>query len=412
MKVLLLATTTLSALSTTGQGLRTTSSFNTTTNDEVCHAVSPGVTNQWCDNNCNASPPNCPPTLCACDGAPTPAPPPATPTPAPPPAEGGRVIGYIENWGWGNKLPTPASLAPLTDIIMAFAVTYNGNAAASSCAAKQCAAAADPLSYSNAAVNSLAKSAAYLKTAGLMEDGQGAAAAPPRRVLLSIGGWNMGHCTRDATTGQYTVCQGPADREDVVNCWDYCFPDPTGFAAQLVALARGNGFDGVDLDYEGPDASLSAAEQDFVARTTAALRAQWPAAVISHTLMEIYMENTASAVALTKRVAADIDYVSIQFYNFGPAPLAQTAALVAVTRALADGAFGGDPSKVVAGLTISEANSDSYFVPTGKDACTIVRALQQNFTAAAGGIGGIMLWESRTDADGAWAGAVKSCLAN
>jgi chitinase len=233
------------------------------------------------------------------------------------------------------------------------------------------------------------------------------AGATPRRALLSIGGWNQGHCERDATTGQYGVCQGPSDRTDVVNCWEYCFNDTEGFASQLVALARGNGFDGVELDYEGQDASLSTAEQNFVTATTAALRRQWPTAVISHTLMEIYIEDQNGAVAMERKSAADLDFTSIQFYNFGPSPLDETTTLTQRFALIADGAFGGDAHKVVAGLTISEANDPRFFVPTGKEACTIVADLKQNYTK---GIGGIMLWESRTDPDGAWAGSVAGCL--
>merc|ERR1719506_2383155 len=90
-----------------------TASATTAAPQRTCHALSPTVTNGWCTLNCNAKPPNCPPTLCACSGAPTPAPaaptphPPAptpapaapTPQPAPAPALSKRVVGYISNWG-------------------------------------------------------------------------------------------------------------------------------------------------------------------------------------------------------------------------------------------------------------------------------------------------------------------------
>lgn len=32
-----------------------------------CHAVSPSVTDDWCEDNCHAHSPNCPPDLCSCD---------------------------------------------------------------------------------------------------------------------------------------------------------------------------------------------------------------------------------------------------------------------------------------------------------------------------------------------------------
>jgi len=31
-----------------------------------CHSISPVVTNAWCETNCNAVPPNCPPQYCKC----------------------------------------------------------------------------------------------------------------------------------------------------------------------------------------------------------------------------------------------------------------------------------------------------------------------------------------------------------
>eukprot|EP00746_Dinoflagellata_sp_MGD_P167652 gnl/MRDRNA2_/MRDRNA2_98464_c0_seq1.p1 gnl/MRDRNA2_/MRDRNA2_98464_c0~~gnl/MRDRNA2_/MRDRNA2_98464_c0_seq1.p1 ORF type:complete len:504 (+),score=78.01 gnl/MRDRNA2_/MRDRNA2_98464_c0_seq1:94-1605(+) len=56
-----------------------------------CHAIDPTVSDKWCNDNCHASPPNCPAALCVCGGpAPGPGPSPSpTPPPAPwPPAPG------------------------------------------------------------------------------------------------------------------------------------------------------------------------------------------------------------------------------------------------------------------------------------------------------------------------------------
>lgn len=44
-----------------------------------CHAISSVVTDEWCNENCNLSPPNCPENMCICDT------PPPSPTPQPPP---------------------------------------------------------------------------------------------------------------------------------------------------------------------------------------------------------------------------------------------------------------------------------------------------------------------------------------
>jgi len=49
----------------------------------TCHAISTVVTDDWCNNNCNLSPPNCPAQMCSCDYPPPP-PTPPVPTPTPP----------------------------------------------------------------------------------------------------------------------------------------------------------------------------------------------------------------------------------------------------------------------------------------------------------------------------------------
>jgi hypothetical protein len=62
---------------------------------EVCKSISPPTTDAWCQKNCIASPPYCPPSICKCSGggpdAPTAAPPPpgpGPPGPAPSPSPG------------------------------------------------------------------------------------------------------------------------------------------------------------------------------------------------------------------------------------------------------------------------------------------------------------------------------------
>ena len=67
-----------------------------------CRAVSPTVTDAWCEANCDSVPPNCPSSLCECDPAPVPPPPPPTPPPTPGPAIGHAIIGY-----WGSAADKP-----------------------------------------------------------------------------------------------------------------------------------------------------------------------------------------------------------------------------------------------------------------------------------------------------------------
>ena len=124
--------------------------------DEVCKSIMPSVSDEWCDTNCNHSPPNCPATYCECSGGtPTPAPAPGTPTPAPPAptpapetptpapaaptpspttptppvAQGQRVIGYHSSWdhytnGYFDWTPEVANM--LTHVNYAFGtVSYS-----------------------------------------------------------------------------------------------------------------------------------------------------------------------------------------------------------------------------------------------------------------------------------------------
>jgi len=60
--------------------------------DVNCHAITTVVTDDWCQNNCNTSPPNCPPTMCTCD---TPPSPPPTPVPTPPLPSGSNTWAVL-----------------------------------------------------------------------------------------------------------------------------------------------------------------------------------------------------------------------------------------------------------------------------------------------------------------------------
>jgi chitinase len=109
-----------------------------------CQAVSPIVTDGWCDLNCNFTPPNCPAEFCDCSGgsppspttappAPTTAPPapsnaPPSPTsppaPIPPAPAGQKVIGYYTSWLQyqdANFDLTASEAALLTHVNYAFA---------------------------------------------------------------------------------------------------------------------------------------------------------------------------------------------------------------------------------------------------------------------------------------------------
>jgi len=84
--------------------------------DKVCHAISPTASDTWCNGNCNYVPPNCPSTLCSCDG-PGPSPSPG-PSPTPSPHDG--VLGaYFANWAQYHQAPykhTAADVAGLKGV--------------------------------------------------------------------------------------------------------------------------------------------------------------------------------------------------------------------------------------------------------------------------------------------------------
>jgi len=94
-----------------------------------CRAISDIVTDGWCDQNCNFTPPNCPANFCVCDGSPgtpTSAPPSPTspPSPIPPAPLGQKVIGYYTSWLQyqdPNFDLTPSEAALLTHVNYAFA---------------------------------------------------------------------------------------------------------------------------------------------------------------------------------------------------------------------------------------------------------------------------------------------------
>ena len=107
-----------------------------------------------------------------------------------------------------------------------------------------------------------------------------------------------------------------------------------------------------------------------------------------------------------KAIASDVDLVSVQLYNFGPSPVSDLPGTVKTMQSVVD-ALGGDASKAVAGLIISEADFPRYNVPTGEQACGTASALQAAFGKQNVNV---MMWQIGKDADGSWSTTVASCL--
>eukprot|EP01065_Artemidia_motanka_P038646 TRINITY_DN4749_c0_g2_i1.p1 TRINITY_DN4749_c0_g2~~TRINITY_DN4749_c0_g2_i1.p1 ORF type:complete len:389 (+),score=149.05 TRINITY_DN4749_c0_g2_i1:66-1169(+) len=104
--------------------------------DKTCHSISAGTPDSWCQSNCNHQPPNCPASLCKCDGGPTPPPPgppgpPPAPTPPPPPAPPAGpldIIGYYGNSGNAvSSIPTFAGIHPNYNVVIITFASIDSN---------------------------------------------------------------------------------------------------------------------------------------------------------------------------------------------------------------------------------------------------------------------------------------------
>eukprot|EP00936_MAST-01D_sp_MAST-1D-sp1_P000348 g348.t1 len=302
------------------------------------------------------------------------------------------MAAYVTSW---EEAPTGDQLKDVTDVMLAFGVSYTADAKTSSCAHNQCKLLASGISK----LGDLAVTSQYLRTASA-----GGASQADRRVLLSVGGWAMGHCSPLAMDAN-TSCIPPPSATEAVSCWDYCLSDPSAFADQLVSLAKDNGFAGVDLDFEtGQD--INTAESTFLSGVVSSLRSAWPEAQISFTLMESFVEpQNSQFVNLMAKVKDSIDFVSIQFYDSGPAPATAGDQVKQRYDRLVQEGFGGSAAKVGMGLAISKTNNQKYALPTGEDACNAIAPVVAEYPE----FGGVALWEMAQDKNGSWCSTVATC---
>ena len=305
-----------------------------------------------------------------------------------PAASSAHVVAYVASW----KNVTSTALKGVTDAILAFGTTYSGTT--SSCENKQCTFSANPIK----AAGDLAATAKLLKSV----DGGN------RRALLSFGGWNMGHCQAPAPGKQKGPCTPPAGQGGEVSCWDYCISaGGSNTADQMVALAKGSGFDGIDLDFESGD-DVTATEASFLGKLTSSIRSSWPSAVISHSAMVTMVETPGSNyLQLLPTIKDDLSFVGVQYYNDGPCPVSDPGSVAGIYDTLVT-ALGGDASKAVVELAISDDDDHScYDVKTGTKACAVVEPIQSKYGKAFGGVG---LWEASADPDSSWTEAVAACV--
>lgn len=276
-----------------------------------------------------------------------------------------RVVAFVANW---QECPTPAQMAQWSHAVVAFAVTYtwtpNGNVCDESCTIGQ---------VPGCNGKSLAELAADLHAAGV-------------EVLLSFGGAGMGGLW-EGTCGQMT------------KCWDHCLDKTQGLADALVSLVADNDLDGIDLDYEY--CLHDAAHVDFVGDLTAALRSGLDALpgdrkLLSHAPMDSELEAGDPYFGIVDAHASELDFLMPQYYNGGLSPF-EPAGLAAIEehyRALVDGPFGGDASKMVFGYCIEPGCNPVATQPAAATVAETVSGWYPND-------GGIFFWAHPNEYD-AW----------
>ena len=154
--------------------------------------------------------------------------------------ESSRLVSFVDAW---TSCPTDHQLDAYTHVVWAFAHSYTwaegGNICDADCSIRveSCMASEDLVSQID-----------RIKT-------------EHRKVLLSFGGAGMN------------------------DCWHTCVGKSTKVVSDLLELVSANGFDGIDLNYEG---DFSADAADFVVDLTKRLREQLPtAALLTHTPRDV-----------------------------------------------------------------------------------------------------------------------------
>jgi len=199
--------------------------------ERSCHAISPAASDDWCNSNCNYNPPNCPASLCKCDGpGPSPSPSP-TPTPFP---SGPKVVGGYLNIAKAEGLAQLKALAdnaatlPINRIWIAFlspSMLYTPGSKTLVSAGMQ--------------IPTIAKDAGFAD----LQDAVSKLQAGGVEVFLSMGGWNYNcfpYFYANYSVGGYGTptpnywkvtefCDGSIDNANVDNQFCYvCEPKSEG----------------------------------------------------------------------------------------------------------------------------------------------------------------------------------------
>jgi len=277
-----------------------------------------------------------------------------------------RVIAYVANW---QDCPTPAQYENWSHAMIAFAVTYmwtpNGNICDPACQI-------GPVAGCNG--KSLAELVADLHAADV-------------KVLLSFGGAGMGGLW-EGTCGEMT------------KCWDACVDKTDQLVDSLTNLVVDNDLDGIDIDYEY--CLHDAPHVDFVGDLTAGLRTALDALPGEHKLLtHAPMDHTLDAgdpyFAIVDEHADALDFLMPQYYNGGMSPFdpAGLAAIEQNYRALVDGPFAGDASRLVFGHCIEPGCAPVSSQPAALEVSKTVESWYPND-------GGVFFWAHPHETDGAF----------
>lgn len=277
-----------------------------------------------------------------------------------------RVVAYVANW---QECPTAEQMAQWSHAVIAFAVTYtwtpNGNLCDQACTIGD---------VPGCNGKSLAELTADLHAAGV-------------KVLLSFGGAGMGGLW-EGTCGQMT------------KCWDSCLDRVDSLVDALSGLVADNDLDGIDVDYEY--CLHDAPHVDFVAGLTTGLRAALDALpggpkLLTHAPMDHTLDAGDPYFDIVAQHAGAFDFLMPQYYNGGMSAFDPNglAAIETHYRALVDGPFGGDASRVVFGHCIEPGCAPVASQPAAVDVAKQVADWYPND-------GGVFFWAHPYETDGAF----------